>query len=615
MRWATSPRSPKTGGFAAHRGPCRAAERRAVWRRAGGLLTAAAMLLAAGAAWAGTGPRKTAPGELLGVVTDALGQPLPNAMVRLEPVGTRREELRPGFAQARLQSPRRTRRTGPNGVFRFPAVAPGWYWIQAGIGAQLSVRRQIQVQARQTSYLALPLLDVLRSMRLEAPTAAAGQRFAWVVRSEPRPALRWQDGADAGPQVAVAALRQPWGGYQGYVAFLAGGGAQPLESDGAWSTRFAVQHTLWGASELGLSGDMGVASAGEAGGAGMRVSFAPDGARGQARVIFGVQQLPLAALAGSPDLRVYTLNFADGAQLSPRLKVQYGVMVNEVALASAVHQAAPYARVRWRINGQSDIEYRFASATPPVHFAPSYAESGDPAPRLTLNGLAPQIERAEHQEVTYTDHLTPYDQLSVAVFSDQFNHTAVAGGGADAAALASGNLLPDAFNDMFSADGGHYSGAGARVVYARQLAHGMDAVVEWTDGPVLAPRRDAAPLRNGQVAPLLTPAQRQAVTFKWAAVVPLTHARLTCSYRWLDGASVTALDPYDDSFGRSDSYANVTIRQPLPDFGWGGGRVEALAEFHNLLAQGYVPILSADGHWLYLIQTARSFRGGLSINF
>ncbi|MGH9535958.1 MAG: hypothetical protein ACRD2E_13995, partial [Terriglobales bacterium] len=193
---------------------------------------------------------------------------------------------------------------------------------------------------------------------------------------------------------------------------------------------------------------------------------------------------------------------------------------------------------------------------------------------------------------------------------------AVAGSGADAADLASGDVLPDVFNNMFSADGGNYAGTGARVVYARQMAHGMNAVVEWTEGAVLAPRSgEAAPPPPGRVAAFLAAAQRQAVTLKWAVVVPRTGAHLTCSYRWLNGASATALDPYDDSFASSDAYANLTLRQPLPDFGWIGGKVEALAEFHNLLAQGYIPVISADGHLLYLVQSARSFRGGLRINF
>ena len=43
--------------------------------------------------------------------------------------------------------------------------------------------------------------------------------------------------------------------------------------------------------------------------------------------------------------------------------------------------------------------------------------------------------------------------------------------------------------------------------------------------------------------------------------------------------------------------------------------LEALLDVRNLLAQGYRPVLSADGSTVYLVQGARAIRAGLSINF
>ncbi|MGH9394031.1 MAG: hypothetical protein ACRD1E_07660, partial [Terriglobales bacterium] len=75
------------------------------------------------------------------------------------------------------------------------------------------------------------------------------------------------------------------------------------------------------------------------------------------------------------------------------------------------------------------------------------------------------------------------------------------------------------------------------------------------------------------------------------------------------------LDLYDDSFAQSDSYANVFLRQPLPSLIGGGAHIAALLEIHNLLAQGYIPMMSSDGRTLYLVQSARSLRGGFTISF
>jgi len=45
------------------------------------------------------------------------------------------------------------------------------------------------------------------------------------------------------------------------------------------------------------------------------------------------------------------------------------------------------------------------------------------------------------------------------------------------------------------------------------------------------------------------------------------------------------------------------------------GQMEALIDVRNLLAQGYVPVLGQDGHTMYLVQSARSVRGGVAFSF
>ena len=38
-------------------------------------------------------------------------------------------------------------------------------------------------------------------------------------------------------------------------------------------------------------------------------------------------------------------------------------------------------------------------------------------------------------------------------------------------------------------------------------------------------------------------------------------------------------------------------------------------DVRNLLAQGYVPVLGQDGRTLYLVDSARSVRGGMAFTF
>ena len=60
------------------------------------------------------------------------------------------------------------------------------------------------------------------------------------------------------------------------------------------------------------------------------------------------------------------------------------------------------------------------------------------------------------------------------------------------------------------------------------------------------------------------------------------------SYQWLNRRAVIATDLYNDFAARSDPGLNVVIRQPLPFGGLLPGKLEATADFRNLLKAGYV---------------------------
>jgi hypothetical protein len=72
---------------------------------------------------------------------------------------------------------------------------------------------------------------------------------------------------------------------------------------------------------------------------------------------------------------------------------------------------------------------------------------------------------------------------------------------------------------------------------------------------------------------------------------------------------------FNASPGQTDPYLNLFIRQPIPTLGFLPAHMEALIDVRNLLAQGYVPVAGQDGETVYLVQAARSVRGGLAISF
>jgi hypothetical protein len=69
---------------------------------------------------------------------------------------------------------------------------------------------------------------------------------------------------------------------------------------------------------------------------------------------------------------------------------------------------------------------------------------------------------------------------------------------------------------------------------------------------------------------------------------------------------------FNASAGQTDPFLNIFLRQPIPFF---GSHVEAVIDVRNLLAQGYVPVLGQDGQTVYLVDSARSVRGGVAFKF
>ena len=117
---------------------------------------------------------------------------------------------------------------------------------------------------------------------------------------------------------------------------------------------------------------------------------------------------------------------------------------------------------------------------------------------------------------------------------------------------------------------------------------------------------------TGDLSSLLATRSRQSIGARVSGKIPLTKTKMTIGYTWLSGATAARLDPYGESLYGVDPYLNLTLRQPLPSCF--PGHMVVMADFSNLLAQGYVPVTTRDGQVL-LIPAYRTFQGGLSFQF
>jgi hypothetical protein len=170
--------------------------------------------------------------------------------------------------------------------------------------------------------------------------------------------------------------------------------------------------------------------------------------------------------------------------------------------------------------------------------------------------------------------------------------------------------MQDPFSSAFLYDGGSTSSWGTRLAYRNKLSDNVEVAAIYAWAGALSPSGDssAAPaeLRDSFVTQ-----NHHSVAARISAKVPRTSTKVQASYKWISGTTVSRLDSFGETAYQVDPNLNLSIRQPLPGL---SGRWEAMADFGNLLAQGYVSVNGQDSR-LLLAPILRSFRGGVSFQF
>jgi hypothetical protein len=151
--------------------------------------------------------------------------------------------------------------------------------------------------------------------------------------------------------------------------------------------------------------------------------------------------------------------------------------------------------------------------------------------------------------------------------------------------------------------------------FTQDLGRNIDVSMTYGSGGALTVnRKGPEPVTADDLRSAIRTDQSQSLTARVAGTAPRAGTQFAASYQW---ANVLALNPdhmYLTQNGGENLGLNVQVRQPIPYFGGLPGHMEATAEMRNLLAQGYVPVM-CGGQRLYMMQSVRSVRGGLSFIF
>ncbi len=541
------------------------------------------------------------PGSIAGYVRDSAGVAQMGATVEL----------------AGVSGQHQTAFTDAKGFFKVSGLPAGSYDLRVSAPYFLpALREDISLAAGASKVLNITLNTLFEAIRM-MPELKKGtdenDSWRWTLRSTAnRPILRFEAGA---PLVVESALQDH--STTGTLAFIAGGSNAGYGSSSDLGTAFSVEHSIFHTATIGLAGDLGYPGGG-----------IPDGV---VRASYRRQKedgwTPTIALTvrrfSTPDevphggaLQALALSYSDGFSVGELLDFQYGGNAEAIQfLGREVNAFRPAGAVDLHLTPDLILEYRYSTEEPSTRASKGFdtapADLSESAPRVTMVDGIPLLENAHHHEVSLSQRIGSNDKIQVAYFNDRIKDPALLGIGD--IGMGADDILPDVYSGTFSFNGGLLEAQGVRLVLQHKF-NAVTATLDYAYGGVLEleqPYVDWNTVRDS-----LQHAWRHTAALKLNGSIPRCKMRWIASYRWTSGDNtLTSVDLFNASAGQADPYFNLFVRQPLPHVHGMPVNMEAIIDLRNLLAQGYVPVIGPDGKTVYLMQSARSVRGGLAFSF
>jgi len=538
-------------------------------------------------------------GTITGKIKNAAGIPQMGAMVE---------------ALSLTSSKKFTVFTDSTGYYALYDLIPGTYDVKVSAASFLpTLRENVSLHSGANLIINLTLNTLSDAIRLLPPKQGNQEDddWRWTLRSAAnRPILRMKNGqptvvANVGGDRAVKAS----------VAFMAGSDSDSFGGSSELSTKFNVERSLFQTGLLSFKGDVGYGPGANA--TVLRTTYSHRLENGSTpEVSLTVRRFALTPTEALHDsaLEALTLTTSDSVLLGNFIELHAGSEFQSVQFMGRVNAFRPFGSVDVHLSPNMLFEYQYTTSMPNMRrlkgFDTAPADMTESGPRMTLSSAQPLLERARHQEVSVS-HKMGRNAVQMAYYNDRILNSALTGVGEIGGEAI--DLLPDLYSGTFAYNGGNLETHGARFVYERQLPDGITATVDYAYGGVLDLDKNNVALAD--VRTNIVEENRHALSFKLAGTMPGSKAQWIASYRWANGSSLTPVDLFNSGPGQTDSYLNVFIRQPVPGTRFMPGKVEALIDIRNLLAQGYRPVLASDGQTVYLVQSARSVRGGVAFVF
>jgi hypothetical protein len=586
-------------------------------RKLGFLVVVAVMVTTvARPAWSGTASGAIS-GAISGYVRDGSGAPQMGAAVEI--LGSAAHALKVF--------------TDDRGFYSVASLLPGTYSVKVSAPSFLpSLREKIGVRAGAKLMVNVTLTTLFEAIQLvPLRNPVDDDDWKWTLRSVAnRPILRvLEDGTTVVAQSGESAADHD---LKGTLTFLAGSPGQGFGSPSDMNAGFAVERSLLSSGTLRFNGNLGYGTDGQ----GIPAVVLRSTYTNRFNGVFEPSLAITALRLNSPDLhtmpgatlQALSVTSSDRVVLGDRLEMKLGSELQAIQFMGRVNTFKPFGSVDLHITPDTVLEYQYASSVPNMGLEgrlgndppgddgleSASSDLSETAPRMSITGFSPAVERAHHQEVSISQRIGK-NNMQVAFYADSMADPVLTGIGEmmpGEITTESGDVLPDVYSGTFSYQGNDYATRGMRVVLQRKLYSDLTATLDYAYGGVLDLSRPDVQLQDARQ--WIHAEQRQAVAAKFSGTLPKAKTRWIASYRYTGGRTLTPVDLFNTSAGQSDPYLNLFIRQPIPA-SFLAGHMEVLMDLRNLLAQGYVPVMGRDGRTLYLVQSARSVRGGVAFSF
>jgi carboxypeptidase family protein len=564
-------------------------------------------------------------GAIMGTVADSAGIPQMGATVIL---------------LNRLERPIEKLQTDDHGQFRFVGLFPDFYSVRITLATFFpALKKSILVRPGERSVLNVSLSTLFSTIQVSYPNALESgsimtDDWKWVLRSasSTRPVMRFADPATPAP-AGRTERGAVFSDTRGIVRVSAGEGTlfAGAGAEADMGTTFAVATSLYGNNMVHVSGNLGYGSSTGVPAAAFRTSYSRNFAGGNPEVSLTMRQMFLpsrlsAALAGNeaamPMLRSMSAALDDRKEIADHVSLQYGFTMDSVTFLDHLNYFSPYSKLTWAMADGGTLEIAYTSGNARPDLAGNAHESDFQQdlnslgvfPRISLRDARARIQRGEEYEIAYSRKFGSRN-FSVSAYHETVRNAAlslVAPGGM----YSSGDILPDLFtgNSIFNA--GDFQTAGFTAGVTQAFGDHFSATgIYSSEGALTADTRELVSNSPDELRAMIHAGRKHAATGRITATLPGSGTHMIASYQWSTGDRwVMSGNQYSTQGLRPMAGLNLYIRQPLPRLPM-LPRMEATADLRNMLAQGYLPVNTAGGQRLVLVETPRSFRGGFNFIF